>query len=265
MVTLMPLQRVRESVLIDPKLNIQKTKEEENLLNILTNKLKQFFESFVIFQFSLFQKIQPSEFYDCNWTKPNKKEISPNISNISKYFNTISDWIISQVLLESSAENRAKLLELLIEIGRLSIENGAFHCAVQIYSIISNKSITRLKTSWSLVNSNSLKHKEHLVSVVSSSGNYSNLRRMSSIANPCFPYIGILLSDYLFIDEGNPKYKNGLINFSKLSAFSYIFVFLKETQLSVYHFVCDPLFENLFLTCTGLSAEQAEEILKVIK
>ena len=63
-------------------------------------------------------------------------------------------------------------------------------------------------------------------------------------------YIGILLSDWLFIDEGNPKMKDGMMNVSRCSLFSNVIVFLKETQQSAYEYQPVIAFQNIFKTWT---------------
>jgi hypothetical protein len=46
--------------------------------------------------------------------------------------------------------------------------------------------------------------------------NFTVLRdRMSTSAPPKIPYIGTSLADLTFIEDGNPDYHDGLINFTK--------------------------------------------------
>ena len=63
-----------------------------------------------------YKKLTPTEFLNNNWAKANKLILSPNICEITARFNSISNWISTEILTKNSPELRAKTLSKFLEI-----------------------------------------------------------------------------------------------------------------------------------------------------
>ena len=79
---------------------------------------------------------------------------------------------------------------------------------------LSNVSIQRLKYIWSEISDKNTKKYEELENLMSTMKNYSNYRNyIKTHKGPIFPYLGIYLRDFFFVNEGmKPLLDNGDAN-----------------------------------------------------
>jgi hypothetical protein len=68
-----------------------------------------------LMEFSIFKKVKPREWIDNNWVKTEKLSNAPNVCKLSQLDNHIVNWIVSELILVSDAELRAKTMEHLIK------------------------------------------------------------------------------------------------------------------------------------------------------
>ena len=69
-----------------------------------------------IHEFQLFRKISPREFLSMQWTKPNRKEKSPNLVTFIDHFEFTSSWVMREILKESDLDVRVATLSHIINI-----------------------------------------------------------------------------------------------------------------------------------------------------
>jgi son of sevenless-like protein len=88
---------------------------------------------------------------------------------------------------------------------------------MDILSGLNSNPIHRLAKTWELVDSDYRGHFKRLTDLVNPKKSYAALRSTTKDGGvPCMPYIGMHLTDVLFIEDGNKdKTKDGLINFTK--------------------------------------------------
>lgn len=78
---------------------------------------------------------------------------------------------------------------------------------------------------------------QHLKSVVNPDGNYKELRTaLQTCPLPCLPYVGIFLTDLVFIDDGNQNEVSGLINFTKRRQTATVISLVQSFQKEPYCF-----------------------------
>ena len=79
--------------------------------------------------------------------------------------------------------------------------------------------------------------------LISTTQSYKNLRQATlATKGPCVPYLGVWLSDYLFISEGNSsKTKDGLVNFGKLRLLASVLRLIHRFQMEIYPFAPVPV------------------------
>jgi hypothetical protein len=70
---------------------------------------------------------------------------------------------------------------------------------------------------------------------ISREKNFQNIRfAIQKLKPPAIPYIGLYLTDLTFIEDGNPKYVNGKINFIKCRKFADVIRNMKVYQTTRY-------------------------------
>jgi len=93
-----------------------------------------------------------------------------------------------------------------------------FNSLVAVVSGLSNFAVSRLTELRSVIKENSLVDLKKIQEITAFDGNFANLRAyIEKLSAPFIPYIGLVLKDITFAEEGNPTtFENGLINFEKM-------------------------------------------------
>ncbi len=103
---------------------------------------------------------------------------------------------------------------------------------MEIISGLQNSSIHRLRQLWTSLDKQHQKTYDQLQAVVSRDQSYKALRaQLHSLDPPCVPYLGVYLTDLIFIEDGNPDFvQGGLINFVKCQFVSQVIREIRQYQ-----------------------------------
>ena len=142
-----------------------------------------------LLEFDYFKQLRAKEFLKQGWTKKDKEARAPNLLNMIRLSNKVSNWVYSEIVSTEDLNQRAarivKFIQVAQECKRLNNYNGVF----EIVAGLSNSSVHRLKKTWSLVGkeyNDFLETMKDLQPV-----NFKKLREELRVANsPCIPYIG---------------------------------------------------------------------------
>ena len=96
----------------------------------------------------LFRAIQPGELLHMNWTKSNKELTSPNILRMIKQFNSVGQWVITQLLSAHKANQKVKELSCLIEIAFESLRLQNYNGAMAMVSGLKSSTVSKMKETW---------------------------------------------------------------------------------------------------------------------
>jgi hypothetical protein len=166
--------------------------------------------------FDIFRSILPREFFNQNWTKPNRHKVSPNIMKMIKRSNEIATWVATEVLSASEVELRAKIIKKFIKVSIKLDKLNNFNTLIDIISGLNSNPIHRLSKSWALVPEKYTEELKRLTELTSPQKSYHNLRvAVKERGPPCIPPLGMYLTDITFIEDGNSNKINGLVNFGK--------------------------------------------------
>lgn len=103
-------------------------------------------------------------------------------------------------------KERSKRVTKFIQIAQKCRELNNFNSCMAIIAGLESSCIFRLKKTWQTVSPGSVAIFEQLKDLTSQQHNFSKLRSVVEHSTlPCLPYIGIHLTDLVFIEDGNPN------------------------------------------------------------
>ncbi|VEU24147.1 DEKNAAC105397 [Brettanomyces naardenensis] len=148
-----------------------------------------------------------------------------SIACFIKNCNQLTHFVIYMVLRQGEILERVVTIKFFVNLAEKLLELKNFSSMTAIISGLGSTSISRLKTTWSLLPKKTLSDFEKMDNLMSIGKNYSEYRNMLKFiaddGDPCLPFLGMYLSDLRFTTDGNSNYIHGdknLVNFSKRSA-----------------------------------------------
>ncbi|PVV04285.1 hypothetical protein BB560_001210 [Smittium megazygosporum] len=154
----------------------------------------------------VFCSIRPRELVERNINRNNKAAFS-NITKLTTMSNELAHWVISNILSESNTRSRALVLKYMIQVAYECFSLKNFDSVFLFVSAFNSSQVARLNKTKALLSARYKKMLQDLQKVADSSKNYSYYRTMlSKIAVPAIPFLGIILTDLTFNNDGNPKF-----------------------------------------------------------
>ncbi|KAJ3424243.1 guanine nucleotide exchange factor [Anaeramoeba flamelloides] len=215
----------------------------------------EFSRQLTLMEFDLYQKIKHREFLNQAWTKKNKEELAPNITNFTRSFNLFSNWMANEILSHDKLKNRVNCLGKFIKIGYHLKKIGNFNSVQEIIAGLSSSGVFRLKQTWNAL-PNKLKNIwVDLNQLMRGATNYKVIRQiLTTIDPPALPYIGMFLTDLVFIDDGNANnmksvgsknnFNTNLINFEKRQKTARIIATIQQFQHIPFNFQKVEIIQN---------------------
>lgn len=178
--------------------------------------VKEIARQLTLIEFDMFRSIRNSELLNQSWNAKNRQHKASNIIKMITWFNTVARWVATEIVREESLKARVKKLSVMIAIANECRLLNNFNAVFEILSGMDLVAIHRLKQTWTALDKNARSTHEELKQLISLDYNFRNIRhQMLFCEPPCLPYIGIFLSDLVFIEDGIPNMVHGRINFCK--------------------------------------------------
>jgi len=205
---------------------------------VLNIEPRQFAEQIALMNFYLFEKISPSELLSGAWTKKDAEERCPRITAITRFFNQKSRWAEQAILTCEDPKGRRKMLKYFLKIAEILFEIHDYNGMIIYLSAVNSSSISRLKKLWK---AKETKLATKLGKLMSS--NFKELRQLQSTVIPCVPYIGMTLTDLIYIQDGNPDFykdetgkETKMYNWEKIQLIGTAFQRLAHLQRTSFSF-----------------------------
>jgi hypothetical protein len=187
--------------------------------NILEWSALDIAKQLTVTSYNLLSKIEYKELLNTNWTKKEKHLLAPNIMKIIDRFNKLTLFIMEEVLAYDKKKNRAGVIAKFVEVAQECKTIHNYNDCVTIITSLNNFIVRNLVKTWKVMNKQSVYLFNQLTEFCTYEGNYINLRaEIGQNTKQCVPYLGLLLKDLAFIEEG-PKYlnKDSLVNLEKVN------------------------------------------------
>lgn len=183
----------------------------------------------------VFASIQTEEFQSCSWTKKDKCVTSPNIVAMTRRFNNVSFWVVQEILNGVTAKDRADIISHCIKIAKRLYELNNLHSLFAIVSAMRSASIYRMTNTWNALPKKDKQTLDKLAQLFSEDNNWETLRQyLETLKLPCIPYLGLYLTDLVYIDLAFSNRNKGFDNESKMNN---ILRIISEFQSSDYSFI----------------------------
>lgn len=161
----------------------------------------------------VFRSILPDELSSCSWNKKNKLEVAPNVVALTRRFNHVIFWTVEEVLKRETPKARAEVMSHFVRVAKKLNELNNLHSEFAVLSALQSASIYRLSKTWSCLPRRERQVFEKLTELFSEKDNFARLREhMGSVAlrhQPCVPYLGLYLTDLVYIDMAHPAHSGG--------------------------------------------------------
>eukprot|EP00026_Physarum_polycephalum_P018494 Phypoly_transcript_20102.p1 GENE.Phypoly_transcript_20102~~Phypoly_transcript_20102.p1 ORF type:complete len:225 (+),score=31.66 Phypoly_transcript_20102:65-676(+) len=90
------------------------------------------------------------EFLHQAWNKSKKEDMAPNILALTEWFNRSSCWFATKIVAKDTPEQRAAVLETVIDIGQTFLQLHNFSGLMQVLACLNSSGIDRLHQSWAI-------------------------------------------------------------------------------------------------------------------
>lgn len=211
-------------------------------------------------EWELWKQVKNVELLDVAWTRKDKETRAPNVLNMIRFSNHITNWLISEILAPEDPKERSVVLNRCIWVVKALIELRNFNGAMEALSAFHSSAIFRLKSTWNLLPPPTWSIYESLEKLMSPDANFKTYRaEYDRSVPPCTPYLGTHLSDLLFLEESLPRHIEGnkLINFAKMEKTAQFIQTLELSQQIPYHFVEIPIIRSYIKNYSPLDPKDA--------
>ena len=242
-------------------------KEGESFFDIFSFSSKDIATELTRVSYIFFTKIITKEFFKGLFTKKDKEKTSPNICRAVERFNSISYWVIEEVLSYDYSSDRAKVIDKFIHIANeLAILNN-FNDCMSIVSDLGQMIISRLNKSWKKVTSKNMTLFRKIKKLLNFQNNYKNIRdeitKCLKEGKPFLPFLGYYTKRICFLEEAGPYVnKSGLINVDKISQVEQILSEFYEKNKVQYTFEIKDDIKNKLTILQCLEPNTEEELEK---
>ncbi|ELP90667.1 RAS guanyl-releasing protein, putative [Entamoeba invadens IP1] len=240
-----------------------KSKIGDKLKNLNELTAEQIAQQLSLYEFELFKSIETKDFLGSAWTKKDKYERCPQLCYFLDHFNGVTNWVSSTLVNEPDAQVRAQLISKYIDVAKIMYDNLNFTGFFEFYSGINSSVVSRLTKTMELV-PNASERLEPMRKAADPSKSYAAYRKyiLENKTKGYIPFIGVVIQDLTFIDEGNPdKTEKGDVNFEKCRMMAKQLFVIKELQDN-QHSAFKPLpFFKDFITLVGSHKEDTENAL----
>ncbi|RKP01474.1 hypothetical protein CXG81DRAFT_11930 [Caulochytrium protostelioides] len=155
-----------------------------------------------LMEYELFALVQPREFLNLAWMKPDKEERAPNLLRMTKWSNHVVHWLVSEIVaVRDGHKARAAVFERIVHLAQHLCKLHNYNGAKEVMAALQTAAVYRLKKTKEAVANKTMRIYNEIDAHTSSDMNYRELRaRVKQAEPPAIPFPGIYQGDLVFLD-----------------------------------------------------------------
>ncbi|KAL7718311.1 Ras guanine nucleotide exchange factor [Entamoeba marina] len=171
---------------------------------------------FTYMEAAIFYQIKPTEFFGQAWAKAKYRHRAQNILESTQMFNFISSFFVNLLLNTPELEDRVTLAKKVIRLGIKAHDIKNYDLLCSLTGAVGDAAIFRMKRTWAALENDPEKDEFEKLKTLFTK-NYAGFRAevKGIFKTACLPFIGTYLTDYTFLDDGNPDLVGDKINVDK--------------------------------------------------
>lgn len=178
--------------------------------------------------FNIYKAIQPVELLNQAWSKAKYKHRAKNVLSLVARSTALTKWVSSVILWQETLKGRVRAYSKMVNIAELLYKLNNFNSLMAVLAGLNTSAVYRLKFTRDQISDQAKQVLEKLTDLMDPTQSYGNYRqKLHDVDPPCVPFLGTYLTDITFIEDGNPDYIQGLINYRKREM---VFRVIREIQ-----------------------------------
>ncbi|GAA5901231.1 guanine nucleotide exchange factor [Sporobolomyces salmoneus] len=178
-----------------------------------------------------------------------------SVRKMSALSTRLTGWIAETILGETDQKKRTALVKYFVKLGERLLMLNNYNALFAVFTALNSSTISRLRKTWDGLAPKYRQSLEVLRRATDHSRNYAEYRgKIRQTVPPCLPFVGLFLTDLIFIFEGNRAERSSpidpslrLINFDRYQKMSRIIGDLQRFQVP-YTLVEVPELQSLLST-----------------